>query len=236
MSWVGAIATTDPEPETCQYSNLGPALLGQLLATAAGRPYKNLIQTQVLTPLGLTDTHFDLDPETTERLAQGHRANTLPTAHWQLDAYAPAGGLKSTLTDMGRFLAAAIAADWPPLALSLQPHSEDCGHAQWVHGRLLRIFRVATGSRAGIGFADQYQRCSGRSGRCCAAEQATAAPLDPLMVAAFLGGLLIFQGWQFARSQRHRDRLKFFEDSAEILLPRAETRRDRPAPIARGTR
>ena len=63
-----------------------------------------------------------------------------------------------------------------------------------------------------------------------------ARPLGLLMVAAFLGGLLIFQGWQFARSQRHRDRLKFFEDSAEILLPRAETRRDRPAPIARGTR
>ena len=76
-----AITAAEPEPGTCQYSNLGPSLLGQLLATAAG---------------------------------------------WQLDAYAPAGGLKSTLTDMGRVLQAAIAADWPPLALSLQPHSEAC--------------------------------------------------------------------------------------------------------------
>lgn len=64
-----AIATADPEHGNCQYSNLGPALLGQLLATEAGRPYETLIQTQVLALLGLTDTHFDLDPEATERLA-----------------------------------------------------------------------------------------------------------------------------------------------------------------------
>ncbi|NJL50025.1 MAG: beta-lactamase family protein [Leptolyngbyaceae cyanobacterium SM2_5_2] len=50
----------------------------------------------------------------------------MPTVNWQLDAYAPAGGLKSTVTDMGRLLAAAMAADWPPLALSLQPQSEAC--------------------------------------------------------------------------------------------------------------
>ncbi|NMF86222.1 serine hydrolase domain-containing protein [Nodosilinea sp. P-1105] len=121
-----AIAAADPEPGTCQYSNLGPSLLGQLLATAAGQPYETQVQTQVLAPLGLTDTHFDLDLAAKDRLAQGHLENTLPTANWQLDAYAPAGGLKSTLTDMGQFLQAAIAADWPPLALSLQPHSEDC--------------------------------------------------------------------------------------------------------------
>ncbi|NJL50024.1 MAG: hypothetical protein HC929_24805 [Leptolyngbyaceae cyanobacterium SM2_5_2] len=38
------------------------------------------------------------------------------------------------------------------------------------------------------------------------------------MVVAFLGGLWIVQGWQFARSQRPGDRFKLLEDSAELLL------------------
>lgn len=235
-----AIATADPEPETCRYSNLGAALLGQLLATAADQPYESLIQTQVLAPLGLTDTHFDLDPEATERLAQGHRENTLPTANWQLDAYAPAGGLKSTVTDMGRFLAAAMAADWPPLALSLQPQSEDCEPnfgLGWIFTDLedapMVMHNGGTGGfYAFLGWLPESGRglvlltnTSDAQG-----DQVAAAllrgqplplrdrPLGPLMVAAFLGGMLIVQGWQFARPQRHRDRFKFFEDSAEILL------------------
>ncbi len=235
-----AIATADPEPGTCQYSNLGPALLGQLLATAAGRPYESLIQTQVLAPLGLTDTHFDLDPEATERLAQGHRENTLPTANWQLDAYAPAGGLKSTVTDMSRFLVAAMAADWPPLALSLQPHSEDCEPnfgLGWVFTDLedapMIMHNGGTGGYyAFLGWLPEAGRglvlltnASDAQGDQVAAALLRGQPLPPrdrplgsLMVAAFLGGLLIVQGWQFARSQRQRDRFKFLEDSAEILL------------------
>ena len=235
-----AIATADPEPETCRYSNLGPALLGQLLATEVGRPYETLIQTQVLAPLGLTDTHFDLDPETTERLAQGQRENTLPTANWQLDAYAPAGGLKSTVTDMGRFLAAAMAADWPPLALSLQPQSEDCEPnfgLGWVFTNLEAAPIVMHNGRTGgyyafLGWLPEADRglvlltnTSDARGDQVAAALLSGQPLSsrdrplgPLIVAAFLGGLLIFQGWQFARSQRHRDLFKFLEDSVEILL------------------
>lgn len=235
-----AIATADPEPETCHYSNLGPALLGQLLATAAGRPYETLMQTQVLAPLGLTDTHFDLDPEARERLAQGHRENTLPTANWQLDAYAPAGGLKSTVTDMGRFLAAAIAADWPPLALSLQPQSEACEPnfgLGWIFTELEDAPMVMHNGRTGgyyafLGWLPDAGRglvfltnTSDAQGNQVAAALLSGQPLPPrdrtlgpLLVAVFLGGLLIVRGWQFARSQRHGDRFKFLEDSVEILL------------------
>ncbi|MGF1518788.1 MAG: serine hydrolase domain-containing protein [Nodosilinea sp.] len=233
-----AIATADPAPETCQYSNLGPALLGQLLATAAGRPYEILIQTQVLAPLGLTDTHFDLNPEARDRLAQGHRENTLLTANWQLDAYAPAGSLKSTLTDMGQFLSAAMAADWPPLALSLQLQNEDCDFGLgWIFAEREDAPMVMHNGRTGgyyafLGWLPEAGRglvlltnTSDAQGDQVAAALLRGQPLPPrdrplapLMVAAFLGGLLIVQGWQFARSQRHRDRFKFLEDSAEILL------------------
>lgn len=235
-----AIATANPEPETCQYSNLGPALLGQLLATAAGLPYETLIQTQVLAPLGLTDTYFHLDPQATARLAQGHRPNTLPTANWQLDAYLPAGGLKSTVTDMGRFLAAAMAADWPPLALSLQPQNAGCEPnfgLGWIFTDLEDTPMIFHNGRTGgyyafVGWLPEVGRglvlltnFSDAQGNQVATALLTGEPLPHrelplvlLMMAAFLGGLLIIQVWQFARSQRHQNRFKFLESSSEILV------------------
>ncbi|HEY9817462.1 MAG TPA: serine hydrolase domain-containing protein [Candidatus Obscuribacterales bacterium] len=235
-----AIAPTDSEPATCQYSNLGPALLGQLLATAAGQPYEALVQTQVLTPLGLADTHFALDPETTERLAQGHRENTLPTANWQLDAYAPAGGLKSTVTDMGRFLAAAMAADWPPLALSLQPYSKDCEPnfgLGWVFTELEDAPMVMHNGRTGgyyafLGWLPEAGRglvlltsTSDAQGNQVAAALLTGQALPSpdisfgtLMLTAFLGGMLIVQAWSLAYPPRQGDRFECIKNGVETLL------------------
>jgi len=235
-----AIAAADPEPGTCQYSNLGPSLLGQLLATAAGQPYETLVQTQVLAPLGLTDTHFDLDLAAKDRLAQGHLENTLPTANWQLDAYAPAGALKSTLADMGRFLQAAIAADWPPLALSLQPHSEDCEPnfgLGWIFTELEDTPMIMHNGRTGgyyafLGWLPEAGRglvlltnTSDAQGDQVATALLTEEtlptrnfPFGTLAVTAFLGGMLIVQGWQMVRSLNSPDRFKVGEDSAEVLL------------------
>ncbi|MFQ4136160.1 serine hydrolase domain-containing protein [Nodosilinea sp. PGN35] len=235
-----AIATADPDPTTCQYSNLGPALLGQRLATAAGQPYETLVQTQVLTPLGLTDTHFDLDAETEARLAQGHRENTLATANWQFDAYAPAGGLKSTLTDMGQFLAAAMAADWPPLALSLQPQSEDCEPnfgLGWIFTELEGAPLIMHNGRTGgyyafVGWLPDAERglvlltnTSDPQGDGVATALLTGEPLpdrtvDPGsgIVALVLVGLLGYQSWSLGRSPPPRTWLKAAEELGETLL------------------
>lgn len=235
-----AIATADPAPETCQYSNLGPALLGQLLATTAEQPYETLIQTQVLAPLGLTDTHFDLAPEATERLAQGHRENGLPTTNWQLDAYAPAGGLKSTVTDMGRFLAAAMAADWPPLALSLQPDSENCEPdfgLGWVFTDLDETPMIMHNGRTGgyyafLGWLPEVDRglvlltnISNAQGNQVATALLTGEPLPDrpvnpgsLVWALVLAGLLGYQSWQLWRSQLPSSWLKAIEELIETLL------------------
>jgi len=235
-----AIRAADPAPETCQYSNLGPALLGQLLATAAGQPYEALIQTQVLAPLGLTDTHVALSPEATERLAQGHRENGLPTANWQLDAYTPAGGLKSTLTDMGRFLAAAMAADWSPLALSLQPYSETCEPnfgLGWVFTDLEGAPMIMHNGRTGgyyafLGWLPEADRglvlltnTSDARGNQVATALLTGAPLpdrplsaSPLVWALVLAGLLGYQGWHLWRSPKSSSWLQIAENLATTLL------------------
>jgi D-alanyl-D-alanine-carboxypeptidase/D-alanyl-D-alanine-endopeptidase len=235
-----AIATADPAPATCQYSNLGPALLGQLLATAAGQPYETLVQTRVLAPLGLADTRFDLDPEATKRLAQGHRENGLPTANWQLDAYAPAGGLKSTVTDMGRFLAAAMAADWPPLALSLQPYSENCEPdfgLGWVFTDLDEAPMIMHNGRTGgyyafLGWLPEADRglvlltnISDAQGNQVATALLTGEPLPERPVSPgslvwplVLAGLLGYQGWQLWRSPLPSSWLNVIEELIETLL------------------
>lgn len=103
------------------YSNFGPALLGRLLEEAAGEPYEVLLRERVLLPMGLEETGFpafrpgELGEGPT---AQGHRQNLRPTTNWQLDAYAPAGGLVSSLSDLVAFVQAVMVAEEGPLAVS----------------------------------------------------------------------------------------------------------------------
>jgi serine-type D-Ala-D-Ala carboxypeptidase/endopeptidase len=73
------------------YSNLGVALLGQALAAAADVSYWELARTRVLIPLSMTCSG-DLPAS----------ALIDPDSAWNLGAYAPAGGLRATVTDLLR--------------------------------------------------------------------------------------------------------------------------------------
>jgi CubicO group peptidase (beta-lactamase class C family) len=90
---------------TYEYSNYGIGLLGQLLANRANETYQALVAQRVLAPLGMTDTTFATvpasDPPT---LAVGHDLGGQPVASWHLQAILPAGGIRSSLADMLRYL------------------------------------------------------------------------------------------------------------------------------------
>lgn len=114
------------------YSNFGVALLGRLLEEVDVSPldptltpdasYEERLQARVLEPLGLTDSDFEAaHPHT----VPGHRTNHTPAGPWHLDAYNPAGGLRTTLSDLIALARNALAADFPPLALTLKPHHFD---------------------------------------------------------------------------------------------------------------
>ena len=61
-------------PETYfQYSNLGLTLAGEIVAAASGRSYGDQVQANVLDPLGLKDTYWDMpQQERGKRLATGY--------------------------------------------------------------------------------------------------------------------------------------------------------------------
>ena len=97
----------DPGAEF-EYSNLGMGLLGNLLAHRSGKSYEDMVHASILSPLGMTSTGINLTPEMQARLAKGHDAAGKHAANWDLPSLAGAGALRSTMTDMLKFLDANI--------------------------------------------------------------------------------------------------------------------------------
>jgi CubicO group peptidase (beta-lactamase class C family) len=110
----------ESEPgEDHEYSNLGAALLGYALAAKAGLSYEDLVMRDVCGPLRLADTRVKLSDQQSARLAAGHTALGLPAANWDFDAFAGAGGLRSTADDLLVFAAANLELPPTPLGKSL---------------------------------------------------------------------------------------------------------------------
>ncbi|MBB1031635.1 beta-lactamase family protein [Dietzia sp. SLG310A2-38A2] len=98
-----------PGHGTPAYSNLGFGLLGTAMTTATGQDYGTLVRDRVCGPLGLGDTVVDAQMTTDQRqrMAVGFRSRR-PADPWPLAGLAGAGALRSTASDMVRFLAAQV--------------------------------------------------------------------------------------------------------------------------------
>jgi CubicO group peptidase (beta-lactamase class C family) len=110
--WEAAARTPGRRPPgEALYSNLGYALLGRALAAHQGREYEELLRQRVLEPWGLTQAYL-LPPEVpTAQAARGFRNNFRPSVAWNLDAYAPAGGLVTSARELTEFFAQVHATD-----------------------------------------------------------------------------------------------------------------------------
>jgi len=167
------------------YSDLGPGLLGHVLAHASGHPYRDLVVSRIGVPLGMTMTTCDPNgPQVTGYSLLGRaRSRGYPPA---LPA---AGGLCSTGSDLARYLAAHLDAAGvapPSLARALgevrrprlvRPHGGDRVCLVWnLRGRSgtdlvfhcggTRGFTSFVGfaPRSGVGFAALVNRPPGPAG------------------------------------------------------------------------
>lgn len=126
-AWMGeeellaAVAQTPPRPPGVKwaYSNYGGGLLGQALATVAGAPFEELIQTRITEPLGMEDTVVSA-ADATGPLARGHTRGGKVAADWNLAALAGAGALRSTVEDLLTFLRAHLEPAATPLEQPLR--------------------------------------------------------------------------------------------------------------------
>jgi len=99
--------TLNWEPGTAYaYSNLGVGLLGYILGKAADSTYSQLLQENILDPIGMPSSALVLDAEQQARKAKPHIIKGLPGNEWDFDVLEACGGLKSTTRDMTRYLMA----------------------------------------------------------------------------------------------------------------------------------
>jgi serine-type D-Ala-D-Ala carboxypeptidase/endopeptidase len=89
-----------------RYSRLGMTLLGHALSLKAGKTYEELIIDHICSGLGMIDTRITLNTIQRSRFLNGHDKHAKITSHWDYDIMAPVGGLRSTMSDMLRFLSA----------------------------------------------------------------------------------------------------------------------------------
>lgn len=98
--------------ETYQYCNLGYVLAGHVVDVLGGRPWEAVVQSQLLTPLGMSRSTLSVgemiaDPD--HATGYEHRAETVvPVPPREQGAVGPAGGINSSAADMARWLLAQL--------------------------------------------------------------------------------------------------------------------------------
>ena len=94
------------------YSQAGYNLLGRVIEKVTGQPYEQAVAELVLTPLGLTDTVFDLDDAMTRKFTIGHNRDAHGVLHtatpWKsypagTHGNNPGGGAVSCAADLLRW-------------------------------------------------------------------------------------------------------------------------------------
>ena len=112
----GGLAFSNPPGVTWEYSNLGYALLGQVVTRASGRPFQEYITREILRPLGMTDTVWEYSKVPDGKMAQGYRWEN---DRWREEpllhdgTFGAMGGLITTVGDLSRYVAFHLDA-WPP--------------------------------------------------------------------------------------------------------------------------
>lgn len=101
-------ATIYPAASKWKYSNLGMALLGEIVEAVSGQDYESYIQQRILTPLRMSSSSVNLTTEQKKQLAVGY-GRRLPDGSRKLMPFTaargltPAANMSSTVIDLAKF-------------------------------------------------------------------------------------------------------------------------------------
>ncbi|MEQ9412799.1 MAG: serine hydrolase domain-containing protein, partial [Cyclobacteriaceae bacterium] len=90
-----------------EYSNLAQGLLGHLLAMNKNTTYEDLMVQTIADPLEMNDTRIEFTESMKEHLALGHSDGKV-VENWDLPTLAGAGAIRSSTSDMARFISAQL--------------------------------------------------------------------------------------------------------------------------------
>ena len=120
-----------PQDSAFKYSNLAFGLLGEVVARVADMSYTEYVYANIIEPLGLTSTVFDLTDKLRPNFFVGYNPTPYqdyperaPYAH--LNGLSSAGQLHSTVSDLAKWI-----------SFQFQTDGGDCGGAQVLNERTL---------------------------------------------------------------------------------------------------
>lgn len=163
------------------YSNLGYELLGHAVAAAAGTSYACLVRDRVAVPLDLRSWYVPSTAgELSPRAVPGTTRRGRPAEPWTGEGLGPAGGIRSTLGDLGRF-AAALADGSAPGVAALDPTASFAGPAVRIGDAWLTTTvrgRAITWHNGGTGGWRSFVGVDQDAGRAAVVVRATTRSVD----------------------------------------------------------
>jgi CubicO group peptidase (beta-lactamase class C family) len=136
-----------------EYSNLGYALLGRVIEAVTGEPYAEAVRTRILRPLGLTRTGFEAGEFDPANLARGYHRDSggwrelVPDGY---GAFAPMGGVYSTVADLARWVSG-FADAFPP-----RDGADDRHPLSRAARREMQLAQLAIVTRPAGSFPDEF--------------------------------------------------------------------------------
>ncbi|MFC1494328.1 serine hydrolase domain-containing protein [Thermodesulfobacteriota bacterium] len=111
-----------------KYSNLGAGLLGYVLSKQSAMSFDALLKQRVFSQLNMVESTTIRD-EVKEQLVMGLNKKGKPTANWDLNIFAGAGAVISSVSDLSKFIVANIEGSNEALNYQRQIISENKKHS-----------------------------------------------------------------------------------------------------------
>ena len=103
-----------------RYSNFGAGLLAYTLGEIEGKPYEQLLQDRIFTPLDMKTSSINAN-KFGDQLVSGRNKKGQDAANWEFQSLAGAGAILSSVKDLTKFLQANFNTEDPAIKLQQTP-------------------------------------------------------------------------------------------------------------------
>ncbi len=110
MDSLEEIQVVIPQDTQWKYSNLAYCLLGEVVSRLSGKPYMDYVHDEIISPLGLENTAFDLSPEQSALRMTGYspplpgEADVRVAPYGHLNGFSAAGQLQTNVEDLVKWI------------------------------------------------------------------------------------------------------------------------------------